>query len=133
MAPSTRIDGKDFREPMKEAEKGVARAQRFMIHTPIRFRHPGCEAWHSGMTENISDSGVLFSTSEALPPRTRLEMQFVPVEGKVMGELPAEVQCKGEVVRIVPASTAASASVLAAKIDYYRLVRRKVAGEDAVH
>lgn len=119
---------------MKETGKGVARAQRFMIHAPIRFRHPGCEAWYSGMTENISDSGVLFTTNKVIPPHTPLEMQFVPIEGKVMGELPAEVQCRGEVVRVIPAPTAATFSILAARIERYRLVRRKEGtGEGVLH
>src|SRR5215813_4306965 len=42
-----------------------ARAQRFQLHLPLKYRRLGEKIWHEGTTENISRSGMLFKAEEA--------------------------------------------------------------------
>jgi hypothetical protein len=73
------------------------RARRFPLILPIRCRRAGEEGWISGVTINISSSGVLFRTSEPLDIDTQVEMTIV------LGESPAragELRCDGHIVRI---------------------------------
>src|ERR1700757_4746552 len=45
-----------------------ARAQRFQLHLPLRYRRLGEAQWHIGTTENISRSGLLFQADQLLSP-----------------------------------------------------------------
>ncbi len=75
-----------------------ARAKRFSVRTPIRFRCNQESEWRTGVTENISCTGVLFRSDGALQPRTQITVRFT-VPPQISGGLPVEVICDALVVR----------------------------------
>jgi PilZ domain-containing protein len=102
----------------------LLRAPRFTIEVPFYFRRRGEGSWRQGMTDNISRSGVLFRTREALDSETPLEMHFaLPLQ--VSGRPGAVVACRGLVVRAVPADSPDALPGFAATISRYRFVRRR--------
>ncbi len=93
----------------------VARATRFPISAALLYRGSGESAWSEGTTVNISRTGVLFRPARPIPPQTMLEFQILfPAE--VTGGMPANVVCRGPVVRTQPPDA------LAASIRCYRLL-----------
>lgn len=95
-----------------------ARAQRFQLHLPLRYRRLGETRWHEGTTENISRSGMLFQADELLQPSSQLEINLVlPVE--IAGLSATEVICRGEVVRSVEPQGNTLSPALAARILQY--------------
>ena len=100
----------------------ACRAPRHAIEIPIRYRTPDATAWHDGLTENISASGVLIRTRELLPPRTAIDMLLsLPAE---VGGRDVPVICRGRVVRTEPASAGAgSEAAMAATIVAVRYVQ----------
>jgi PilZ domain len=90
------------------------RATRFDLHLPLKYRPVGQQDWREGITENVSRSGVLFRADEKLSLKTQLEFNLVLPVGAA-GPSPAEVVCRGEVVR----SEDANSHTLAAKIVQY--------------
>jgi hypothetical protein len=74
-----------------------ARAPRYRLQIPLRYRSTGDDEWRDGRTENISRSGVLFRTDRLMPPQTRIEMLLAfPAE---LGGDEATVICRGRIVR----------------------------------
>jgi hypothetical protein len=98
------------------------RAQRFGIQINLRYRLSGESKWWKGTTENISRSGVLFRGEEFAEPSTPLEMSFV-LPAEIFGVRPAEVVCKGTVVRSERPENAGAFPALASTISHYRFVR----------
>ncbi|HXE91115.1 MAG TPA: PilZ domain-containing protein [Terriglobales bacterium] len=96
-----------------------ARAPRFRIQLPLRYRALGQQEWHSSQTHDISHSGVLFDAAEPLPPHTPLAMTVILqwARGPVVD--PPEVSCLAHVVRAVPADGPGSGARLAAKFAEY--------------
>ena len=45
-----------------EPGRSLRRAPRFNVRLPVRYRMPGEERWHLGVTENVSQTGILFRT-----------------------------------------------------------------------
>src|SRR6202790_168412 len=71
---------KRFAEPLhapRAREVSPARAQRFYLQLPLRYRRLGEKEWHVGTTENISRSGMLFEADELLQPAAQLEINLV--------------------------------------------------------
>jgi PilZ domain-containing protein len=98
------------------------RARRFALHFSLRYRPVGAAQWHQGRIENISRSGVLFWTDNALEVDTRVEMSFVlPLLDSPW------VVCRGHIVRAVLPSDRQAPLGLAATISAYRFVRGKTA------
>jgi PAS domain S-box-containing protein len=95
-----------------------ARAQRFQLHLPLRYRRLGEKDWHAGKTENISRSGMLFQADEALQPNSQLEINLV-LPAEIAGLSETEVVCRGEVVRTVEAQGSTLTPALAARILQY--------------
>ena len=96
------------------------RATRFPVRIPIRYRPEGHDQWRDGHTENISRSGVLFTTSEPVAKLTAIEMLLtLPME--VGGGEHATVICRGRVVRTEPARETDHRSAVAATIAGFRL------------
>ncbi len=94
---------------------GSARAQRFAISMPIRYRRATEIWWLDGQVENISRSGVLFQAPQLMDVKTVVDLSFeLPVE--IGGEAGAAVVCRGEIVRLVPPATTDVPAALAAKI-----------------
>ena len=95
-----------------------ARAQRFQLHLPLRYRRLGEKDWHVGTTENISRSGMLFQADEVLQPNSQLEINLV-LPQEIAGLSSTEVVCRGEVVRTVEHNGSTLTPALAARILQY--------------
>ncbi len=97
----------------------VARAQRFPLHLPLRYRAQGETAWQTGWTENISSSGVLFRATSVISLATPVELSFV-LPGEVGGAGGAVVYCHGKIVRTIMPPASDTPPALAARImDYH--------------
>jgi hypothetical protein len=57
-----------------DVNKDAARAPRFRVEVPLRYRPLGSTRWQVGRIENISRSGVLFRAPDPMEVNTRLEM-----------------------------------------------------------
>jgi PAS domain S-box-containing protein len=90
------------------------RAKRFDLHLPMKYRFVGENGWHTGTTENISRSGMLFRAEENVSPSAQLEIHLV-LPAEIAGLSTAEVICRGEVVRTLESKE----PTLAAKILQY--------------
>jgi PAS domain S-box-containing protein len=99
-------------------ELAPARAQRFYIQLPLRYRRLGEKEWHVGTTENISRSGMLFEADELLQPAAQLEINLV-LPAEIAGLSATEVVCRGEVVRTVERRGETVLPALAARILQY--------------
>jgi len=99
-------------------EVSSARAQRFYIQLPLRYRRLGEKEWHVGTTENISRSGLLFEADELLQPAAQLEINLV-LPAEIAGLSSTEVVCRGEVVRTVQSRGEMVSPALAARILQY--------------
>jgi PAS domain S-box-containing protein len=95
-----------------------ARAQRFQLHLPLRYRRLGETQWHVGTTENISRSGLLFHTDDLLQPNSQLEINLV-LPAEIAGLSGTEVVCRGEVVRTIERQGESVSPALAARILQY--------------
>jgi PAS domain S-box-containing protein len=95
-----------------------ARAQRFQLHLPLRYRRLGENSWHEGKTENISRSGMLFQADEPLQPSALLEINLV-LPPEIAGLSATEVVCRGEVVRTIQPNGGTVSPALAARILQY--------------
>lgn len=94
------------------------RAQRFVLQLPLKYRPIGEEDWHSGTTENISRSGMLFRAEGLISPNVQLEINLV-LPREIAGLSDAEVVCRGEIVRAVEGTNPAMSPAIAAKILQY--------------
>ena len=70
----------------------TARAERFPLSVPLRFRKNRTSHWLEGRTMNLSRTGILFKTDEALPADSLLEIR-VELHANSM------IECHGYVVR----------------------------------
>lgn len=95
-----------------------ARAQRFHLHLPLRYRRLGEKQWHMGTTANISRSGMLFQAEQLLSPSVQLEINLV-LPAEIAGLSETEVVCRGEVVRAIESPEANVSAELAARILQY--------------
>jgi len=79
---------------------------------------------------NVSMSGVLFRAPQALQPQSAVEVALtLPVA--IAGEVPAEIGCRGTIIRNVPVKGSDKLPLVAASILRYRFVhRRQNAGRD---
>ncbi len=96
-----------------------ARAQRFELELPLRYRRLGESIWHVGTTKNISRSGMLFKAEESLQPSSQLEINLV-LPAEIAGLSATEVICRGEVVRTEMDHAGSVAPALAARILQYQ-------------
>lgn len=119
----------DLGQAESAANAEISRARRYEIGTLIRYRARGEREWHEGVTENISISGVLIRTRQALEPKTAIEMRFfLPIE--LDGECAAEVFCRGLVIRSSKCRFPAGSVTIAARIVHSRFLRPVVGSED---
>src|SRR5579859_3358854 len=103
---------------LQAREVSPARAPRFQLHLPLRYRRLGEKIWHDGTTENISRSGMLFQADEELQPSSQLEINLV-LPAEIAGLSATEVVCRGEVVRSVEPHGQTLSPALAARILQY--------------
>jgi hypothetical protein len=95
------------------------RAPRFPLHMAVRFRRLGDPGWRKGQTENISRSGILIRSKDALPVQADVELRLALPPEKGGGVSPPEVFCRGRVVRTVSPSRAQLAPAAAVVIENY--------------
>src|SRR5579875_1319215 len=102
-----------------EKAVGQARAQRFPLQVPLRYRVRGERAWRRGETENISSTGVLFRGECFMDEDTSVDLCLImPV---VNSDGAAEVICRGAIVRSAPPMETEDLSEIAVKILHFRL------------
>jgi len=70
----------------------VPRAERFPIRIPIKYRKEDLPDWHECKTVNISRTGILFQTDQALA---------IDCAPEILVQFPSAVtlSCQGSVVR----------------------------------
>ncbi len=100
------------------------RARRFALRFPVYFRELDSPTWLKGMTENISHTGVLFLSASPLAPDTTLDLRLQLAVG-AKGKDPAEIRCKGAVVRLEQRDVPQTPIALAVAIRDYRIVRQQ--------
>ena len=76
----------------------MPRARRLKLDIPLRYRVNKTSAWHEGIIENISQSGVLFTGPQPLPVNALIEMVFEMPE-EISGQKNSNVVCQGRVIR----------------------------------
>ncbi len=91
------------------------RAWRVKAEVPLNFRPVGGFGWSQGRIENISKSGILLKTQQAIGVGTRIEMQFTP-PAEVWEKASSLVVCRGQIVRATPAPSTPGKIELAVKI-----------------
>jgi len=101
----------------------VPRARRLKFETPVRYRVKNLVGWYAGMTENLSQSGVLFHGTKPLPQNTLVEMRFEMPE-EISGQRNSSVLCQGRIVRLKDKSASQNdeAALLAAYILDYKFI-----------
>lgn len=76
------------------------RAPRFPLQLSVRYRLVGAPGWLCGTTENISRSGVLIRSDDPIELHEPVELR-VEMARLASGTEPAEIWCRGRVVRAV--------------------------------
>ena len=112
-----------FKHSMLTGE--VQRARRYEVAFAIQYRQRRRRHWRSGMTQNISASGVLFGEAPGdgqLQLRAPLEMELT-IPSNVPGGPVTRILCSGRVSRIVDPGTGDGPRSVAATIAKYRLLR----------
>ena len=102
---------------MTSREPQSARAQRFSIPLAILYSPAGETEWRSGLTENISRSGVLFRADRRMEPNTPIEILLdMP---SVVATTTGTALRRGRIVRAVAPSILEDRPAFAAAfIDY---------------
>ena len=80
-----------------------ARAERYVIPVTILYRTPGDPRCYSGVTENISSSGILFHAEHKLAPDTPIDL-MLEVPAVISPLVAALTFHRGRVVRALPAT-----------------------------
>lgn len=91
------------------------RADRYDLQVPLRYRCLGDQAWSTGVTANISRSGVLFQAETALGIDTEIELGI----SLSMMTAGADIVGRARVVRM-EVSEAEPVPMLAAEFSKYR-------------
>jgi hypothetical protein len=115
----------------KTSHKRNGRAKRFALPLPVYFREVDSPIWLEGKTENISCTGVLFHSSSPFAVESTLELRLrVTVAAEVRD--PAEIRCKGVVVRLEQRDAPDTPVTLAVAMRDVRLVRQPSLGGNPV-
>lgn len=101
----------------------VPRARRLKLNSPVRYRVKNLGTWFEGTIDNLSQSGVLFHGSEALPDNTLVEMVFEMPE-EISGQKNSNVLCQGRIIRTREAKDTDAGSGLAASILDYKFLHQ---------
>jgi PilZ domain-containing protein len=97
------------------------RAPRFPLQLTVQCRPLGATAWSAGQTKNISRSGVLIRGTDAFELDVPVELR-VKMTQIASGDEPAEIWCRGRVVRAVTQCDGQTVTEYAVAIDHYDLV-----------
>ena len=74
----------------KRVSLTIKRTQRCSIHVVLRYRITGESRWRSGVTKNMSASGILMEFGEAFAGDTAVELgaEAVTLIGELLTEIP---------------------------------------------
>ena len=97
---------------METTESDRRRATRYQVGLPVEL-HEG-----SGITRDVSESGVFFETDQSFAPGTPIS--FSLILGHADPEGPFRLQCKGSIVRVEEHEGKIG---IAARITSYRATR----------
>jgi len=103
----------------------VPRARRYEVAFTIQYRQRKRRQWRSGVTQNVSTSGVLFGEAAGdrqLELRAPVEMELT-IPSEVPGGKVTRILCSGSVARIVDPGANDQPRIVAATIVKYRLLR----------
>jgi hypothetical protein len=126
--------GKAINEPVAETNsvrrrsgrkqsEWMPRARRLKSKIAVRYRARNLGAWHEGIIQNISQSGILFHGPQQLPANTLLEMIFEMPE-EISGQKDSTALCQGRLIRCKEAlDNADDTFELAASILDYKFLR----------
>ena len=95
------------------------RAKRYAVALRVRFRLAGSEACHSGWTENVSVSGLLFTTPTRIDIGSNIEV-WVEMSSNGNASNPAVLYCQGSVMR--QAERSDSRALTALHIAHFRIL-----------
>jgi hypothetical protein len=95
------------------------RPQRVMLAVPVRYRSVGEGPWHTGRTENISQSGVLVRGIRLFSQNARVEVVLTVPAGLVTGAA-GETIFVGKVARLLPPAIGGGLPGLAIAFEKYR-------------
>jgi hypothetical protein len=105
----------------------VPRARRYQVTFAIQYRQRTERRWQSGITHNVSASGVLFGQSAGdgqLLLDAPVEMELI-IPTDLLGGASTRVVCTGRVTRIIECRIVDKPRVIAATISKYRLLRNE--------
>ncbi len=88
------------RGQMNRASGWKPRARRIHLETPILYRSTASEPWVEGVIRNVSQSGVYFTTTAAMPATNTLEVIFT-MPPEISGQADAKVFCRVAIARRV--------------------------------
>ena len=86
---------------------------------PVRYRLIGADACHAGWTENVSVSGLLFTTATKIDVGCRVEV-WVEMSSNGNASNPAVLYCQGSVMR--QATRGDSRPLTALHIAHFRIL-----------
>ena len=110
---------------MADSRQHEDRAPRMEMRLPLRFRARGSEPWLESATENISRTGLLFSTDQEYSAGSVLEIDLRLPSVRAMEEQGARLQSLARIVRAVVRSDPAGRGVgLAVQFLEYQMSRR---------
>jgi hypothetical protein len=104
----------------KTSSRNRVRARRFALRLPVYFRELDSSTWLEGTTENVSYTGMLFLSSSPFALESTLDLRL-RLDVGAKARIPAEVVCKGVVVR---QEQRGAHEALAVTIRDFRIVRQ---------
>jgi hypothetical protein len=109
----------------KKKSSWSPRARRIKLYDQaMHYREVGTEPWHHGTVENVSQTGVLFYPSVALPENAEVEL-MLEMPREITGVDHAKVIARGMVVRMVIPENRKGKAAIAAGIWDYRVLHDK--------
>jgi hypothetical protein len=102
------------------------RAPRFSLHLSAQCRRVGAASWRACETQNISKSGVLLCADLPLDVDAPVELRLKITPMATVDE-PAEIWCRGRVVRAAPQVEGEMRTGYAVAIEQYDIVRAAAA------
>lgn len=111
------------RRPREKKPTWVPRARRLKLDLALRYRVKNLSVWSEGTIENISQSGVLFQGSTALPVNALVEMVFEMPE-EISGQKNSNVLCQGKIIRSKETRETEDGTGLAASILDYKFLHQ---------
>src|SRR5687768_7311556 len=110
-------------QAQRNGRQRSGRAQRFALALPIVFRRLGDAEWHTGTTENLSDSGAVICTDSPFMPPSIVD--FVIALPSTALHTGGCLTGQAEVVRSFTLLAEPHESVFAVRFSECRLERRE--------